>query len=137
VDAAEEWTQQCVTGTTYGVVVREGMDHANDGEVRARSGVGDWGLATIGVPAHDLVGESKTPQGIHTGDEPHPCRRQLEDVGPTGRVKHILSLKEMRERLAVLAIANEAKACRRGHVTRDAAQASAATSKGNIQRIGQ
>jgi hypothetical protein len=73
--------------TTVGLVVHEGMNHADDWEARPSGGVGNRGPAAIGVPAQDPLGEAQTPQGVRAHGELHMPGRRLEDVGSAGRVE--------------------------------------------------
>jgi len=98
------------------------MNQREHREARVDGRVADRGPATIGVPADDLAGEAYAAQGLRTRGEPHPGRRHLEDVGAAGGVEHIRPREEARERLAVLAVAEESKARGRRDLTRDAAQ---------------
>jgi hypothetical protein len=131
--AAERWTQHRVSGTTVGLVVHEGMNHADDREAQPGGGIGNRGPAAIGVPAQDLVGEAQAPHGLRACGELHASGRHLEDVRSASRVEHVRSLEETREHLAVPAIANEAEAAGRGDVARDAAHAAAPATKREVQ----
>ena len=132
VDAAERRTEHLVPGTTVGLVIHEGKNDADDREVRPGGGVGNRGPATIGVPAQNLVREAQAPKGVRARGELHAPGRHLEDVCPAGRVEHVRSLEETGERLAVLAVADEAEAGGRGDVARDAAHTAALTPKREV-----
>ena len=87
------------------------MNHGDDGEARAGSGVANRGPAAIGVPPEDaLGGEAQAPHGIRTRGEFHAPLRHLKDVRSAGGVNHIRPLQKTRERLAVLTVADEAEA---------------------------
>src|SRR6516162_226249 len=135
VDAAERRTQHLIPGTTVGLVIHEGMNYADDREARPGGGVRNRGPATIAVPAQNLVGEAQTPHGVRAGGELHAPGRHLEDVRSAGRVEHVGPLEETRERLAVLAVADDAEAGGRGDVTRDAAHAAAPAPKREVDDI--
>jgi hypothetical protein len=96
-------------------------------------GIGNRRPATIGVPAQDLVGEAQTPHGVRARGELHAPGRHLEDVRSAGRVEHVRPLKKTRERLAVLAVADEAEAGGWRNVARDAARAAAPAPKREVQ----
>src|SRR6516165_6150047 len=99
------------------------MNYADDREARPGGGVRNRGPATIAVPAQNLVGEAQAPHDVRARGELHAPGRHLEDVRSAGRVEHVRPLEETRERLAVLAVADEAEAGGRGDVARDAAHA--------------
>jgi hypothetical protein len=86
------------------------MNHADDREVRPDGGVDNRGLATIGVSAQDLVGEAQAPHGVRARGQLHAPRRHLEDVRSAGRIENVRSFEEARERLAVLAVADDGEA---------------------------
>ena len=111
------------------------MNHADDREVRAGGGVGNRGPATIRVPAQNLVGKAQAPHGVRARCQPHAPWRHLEDVRSTGRVEHVRPLEETRERLAVLAVADEAEAGGRGNITRYAAHTAAPAPKREVHGI--
>jgi len=56
----------------------------------------------------------------------------MEDVRSTCRIEHVRPIKEARERLAVLAIADETKADMRRDTIRDAAHVAAPAAKQEI-----
>ena len=87
------------------------------------------GVRTIGVPAQDLVGEAQAPQRVRARGELHAPGRHLKNIRSTCRVEHVLAFEEMRERLAVVAVAYEAEAGGRRDIGRDAADATALASK--------
>jgi hypothetical protein len=111
------------------------MNHADDREVRPGGGVGNRGPATIGVPAQNFVGEAQAPHGVRARDERHAPGRHLEDVRSAGRIEHVRPLEETRERLAVLAVADEAEAGGWGDVACDAAHAAAPAPKREVDAI--
>src|SRR6516164_2947855 len=57
-----------------------------------------------------LAGKAHATQLIETTGERHLTRRHLENVCATGSVENVRSFEEARKRLAVLAVADEAKA---------------------------
>src|SRR5262249_8093158 len=60
------------------------------------------------------------------------ARWHLEDVGSARCVEHVRPLEETRERLAVLAVADEAEAGVRHNFARDTAHATAPTAKREV-----
>jgi hypothetical protein len=68
---------------------------------------------------------SRSPPNVF----PVTPQRHLEDVGSAGRVEHVRPLEETRERLAILAVADEAEAGGRRDVACDAAHAAAPAPK--------
>src|SRR5260221_14424087 len=80
-----------------------------------------------------LFGEAQAPHGVRTCGQPHAPGRHLEDVRSAGRVEHVRPLKETRERLAILAVADGAEAGGRGNVAREAAHAAAPAPKREVQ----
>jgi hypothetical protein len=58
--------------------------------------------------------------------------RHVEDVRSTGDVEHIHPTEEARERLAILAVADESEACGRGDVVGDAARGAAPAAKREV-----
>src|SRR5262249_1123133 len=86
-----------------------------------------------GVPADDLAGEAQAAQRLRARGELHLRRRHLEDVGAAGRVENVRPLEEARERLAVLAVAEEPKAGRRRNLARDAAHVTAPAPKREVE----
>src|SRR5262245_57058752 len=105
------------------------MNHSNDREVWPSGGIGNWGPATIGVPAEDFVGELQASQIVRACSELYAPGWHLEDVGSAGRVEHVCPIEEPRELLAVLAIANKAEAARRADVARYTAHVAALATK--------
>src|SRR5271169_6164171 len=96
-----------------------------DQEAWSGGRVGSRGAATFGVPAQNLVGEARAPHGVRSRGDLHPPGRHLENVPSAGLVEHVRPLEEACKRLAVLAVADEAEASRRGDGARDAAHAAA------------
>jgi len=135
IDTAEGRAEHLVAGTTVATMDHERMNHGDDREARTGGGVADRGPATIGVPAQDpLVGQAQAPHGLRTRGEFHAPGRHLENVRSAGGVEHVWPLQEMRECLAVLTIADEAKAAGRRDVARNATHAAAPTPKRDVQR---
>src|SRR5207244_3557762 len=92
------------------------------------------GAAAIGVPAEDLAGEAQATHRVRAGGQRHAARWHLEDVRGACCVEHVRPLEEARESLAVLAVADEAEAGRRGNVARDALHTAAPAAKREILR---
>jgi hypothetical protein len=108
------------------------MDHSDYRKARA-GGVGDRGATTIGVPAEDSgVAQPQAPYGIRARGERHAPRRHLEDVGAAGGVKHVRPLEKACERLAVLAVADEAKTGGRRNLARHSAHVAAPAPKREV-----
>jgi len=135
VDATERRAENLVPGTTVSPVDHKRMNHGDDWEARAGRGVADRGPATIGVPAQDaLLEEAQAPHGVRTRGEFHAPGRHLKDVRSAGGVEYVWTLKETRERLAILTVADEAEAARRRDLGRNAAHAATPASKREVQR---
>jgi hypothetical protein len=83
------------------------MNERDDWKARGGGGVGDRSAATIGVPAQDTAGKARAAQRLKARGKRHMSRRHLENVRAAGSVQNIRSIEETRERLAVLAIADE------------------------------
>src|SRR5262252_2144125 len=111
------------------------MNEADNRKARAGS-IADRGPATISVPAKDLVGEAQAAHRVHARGKLHATRRHLEDLGSACCVEHVRPLEEARERLAVLAVADEAEAGVRRNFGRDAAHTAALAAKRKVLRIG-
>src|SRR5262245_14674369 len=79
-----------------------------------------------------LLEKRRHRKGLCARGELHAPGRHLEDVRPPGRVEHVRPLEETCERLAVLAVADEAEAGERGDVARDAAHTAALTAKREV-----
>ena len=110
------------------------MNEADNREARAGS-IADRGSATISVPAEDLAGEAQAAHSVRARCKPHAARWHLEDVCPGRCVEHVRPLEEARERLAVLAVAEEAEAGVRRNFARDAAHAAAPAAKREVLRV--
>jgi hypothetical protein len=67
--------------------------------------------------------------GIRAGGEGHARGRHMDDVGAASVVEHVRPLEKARERLAVCAVADEAKAGVRGNLAGDAAHVAAPTAE--------
>src|SRR6516162_4963924 len=98
------------------------MNEADNRKARAGS-VADRGPATISVPAEDLVGEAQAAQSVHARSKLHATCWHLEDLCSARCVEHVRPLEEARERLAVLAVADEAEDGVRRNFARDTAHA--------------
>jgi len=108
------------------------MNYGDDWEARGGGGVADRGLAIIGVPAKDIVGEALARYGVHTPGQFQARGGHLEDVRPSSGVEYVRPLQETRERLAVLAVADEAETAGRRNLARNAAHMVAPASKREI-----
>src|SRR5262245_64652484 len=108
------------------------MNQTGGREGRPGGAVRDRGPATFGGPAQNLVGEAQAAKGVRARYELHAPGRHLEAVRTTGRVEHVRPLEEARERLAVLAVADEAEAGGRGDITCYAAHAAAPAAKREV-----
>jgi hypothetical protein len=86
----------------------------------------------ISVPAEDLAGEAQAAHSVRARCKPHAAGWHLEDVCPGRCVEHVRPLEEARERLAVLAVADEAKAGVRRNFARDTAHAAAPAAKREV-----
>ena len=95
------------------------------GGLRTFRGVPVGSLTTHDVSAHALVIPLLTTRKAKL----HAAGWHLEDVCPGRCVEHVRPLEEARERLAVLAVADEAKAGVRRNFARDAAHAAAPAAK--------
>jgi len=100
------------------------MNEADNRKARAGS-VADRGPATISVPAEDVGGEAQAAHSVHARSKLHTTRWHLEDLCSARCVEHVRPLEEARERLAVPAVADEAKAGVRRNFACDAAHAAA------------
>jgi len=108
------------------LVVHETVNHSDQRDARP-GGVADRGQATIGVPAVDSpVAQAQASHGVRARGELHVRWRHLEDVRATGCVEHVRPLEEARERLAILAVAEDSAAAPgRRNPTRDATHVAA------------
>src|SRR5262249_268319 len=82
-----------------------------------------------------LLEKRQAPKGVRARCELHAPGRHLEDVRTTGRVEYVRPLEETRERLAVLAVAEEAEAGEPGDITRYAAHTAALAPKREVHDI--
>ncbi len=133
VDAAQRRTNNLIAGTALGLVAHEGMNETQNREARRGGGVGNRCVAAIGVPAEDLVGETQRPHGIGACGQLHASRRHLKNVGAARRVEHIRPFEKTRVRLAVLAVADEAKAGGRRNIVRGAPHMAATAAKRKVE----
>jgi len=107
------------------------MNQADNREARASS-VADRGPATIGVPAEDLAGEAQAAHSVPARGKLHAASWHLENVCSARCVEHVRPLEEARERLTVLAVADEAEAGGRRDLARDAAHVAAPAPKREV-----
>ena len=127
-DPAKGRAKHLVAGAAIRIVVHEAMDDADDRKARAGR-VGDRGPATLRVPAEDPAGKLQAADGVRARGKPHAPRRHMEDIRSTARIEHVRPSEETRERLAVVAVADEAEACVRRDVVRGAAHMAAPAAK--------
>jgi hypothetical protein len=100
------------------LVAHERMYEADNRKARPGS-IAKRGPATIGIPAEDFAGETQATHRVRASGKLHATRWHLENVCSACCVEHVRPLEEARERLAILAIANEAEASgRRNHRAR-------------------
>jgi len=111
------------------------MNEADNREARAGRSIADRSSATISVPAEDLTGEAHAAHSVRACGKPHAARWHLENVCSARCVERIRPLKESRERLAVLAVADEAEAGVRRNFARDATHAAAPAAKREVLRV--
>jgi hypothetical protein len=102
--------------------------------VNARRAFGPAGGRSGGPPAlyrpgTILYSARASTQAAEFG---HAPGRHLEDVRSAGRVEHVRALEETRERLTVLAVADETEAGGRGNVARNTAHAAAPAPKREV-----
>jgi hypothetical protein len=97
--------------------------------------VADRSPAAICVPAEDLAGELQAAHSVRARGQLHAARRHMEDVCSARWIEHVRPLEEARERLAVPAVADEAKAGVRRNVARDAAHVAAPAGKREDYRV--
>src|SRR6516225_4274535 len=131
VDSAKRRAERLISRTAVSLVADERMNEAYNRKARAGS-VADRGPATISVPAKDLVGEAQAAHRVHARGKLHATHWHLEDLGSVCCVEHVGPLEEARERLAVLAVADEAEAGVRRNFARDAAHAAALAAKREV-----
>jgi hypothetical protein len=74
----------------------------------------------------------KPAHSVRARGKPHAARWHLENVCSAGCIERIRPLKESRERLAVLAVADEAEAGVRRNFARDATHAAASAAKREV-----
>jgi len=92
-DAATRRAEHLVAGPTMGIMVHERMDDADDRETRAGR-VTDRGLATIGVPAEDLIGEHQAAHGVRACGQFHAAGGHLEDVCSACCIEHVRTARK-------------------------------------------
>jgi hypothetical protein len=111
------------------------MNEADNREARAGS-VADRSPATISVPAEDLAGEAQAAHSVRARGKLHAARWHLKDVCSARCVEHVRPREEARERLAVLAVADEAEAGGRRNFACDAAHAAAPAGEQDVLSSG-
>jgi hypothetical protein len=131
-DLAKGRAEHVISGTVS-IVAHERMNDADNREAWAGS-VADRGPATISVPAEDLAGEVQAAHSVRAGGKLHTARWHVEDVCSTRFIEHVWPLEEARERLTVLAVADETEAGVRRNFVRDAAHVAASAAKQEILR---
>jgi len=112
-----------------GLVTHERMYEPDKRKPRPRRNIANRGPATIGVPAENLAGKLHATYCVRASRKLHATRWHLENVCSSSRVEHIRPFEEVRERLTILAIANEAEASRRRYLVRDAVHVAAPAPK--------
>ena len=113
-------------------VAHERMDEPDNRKARPRRSITNRGPATIGVPAENLAGETQASYRVRASGKLHATRWHLENVCSSCRVEHVRPFQEARERLAILAIANEAEASGRCNHARDAVHVAAPAPKREV-----
>ncbi len=131
VDTAQGWAERLISGTTVNLVAHERMNQTDNWEARANS-VANRGPATIGVPAEDLAGEAQAAHSVRAPGKLHAAGWHLENVCSARYVEHVRPLEEARERLTVLAVADEAEASGRRNLARQSAYAAAPAPKREV-----
>jgi hypothetical protein len=86
------------------------------------------------VRAKDLAEEVQAPHSVRARIKLYAARWHLEDVCSAPGVEHVRPLEEVRERLAVLAVADGAKAGVRRNFVRAAAYVAAPAAKRELLR---
>ena len=104
------------------------MDKAANREARTGS-VGNRGPAAIGVPAKDLAGKLKAAHSVGACGKLHAAHWHMEDVCSAGCIEHVQSIEEVRERLAIFAVAHETKTGVRRNTGRNSAHMAALAAK--------
>src|SRR5262249_19612527 len=90
--------------------------------------------ATVRIPTIDsLACEPQAPHSVRARGELHAPWRHLEDVRAAGCVEDVRPLKEARERLAILAVAEDAESGGGRNSARDAAHVAAPAAKREVQ----
>jgi len=132
IDAAGRRAEHRFAGAAISVMVHDGMNDADDREPRTRR-IRDRSAAARAVPAKDpAMAQADASQRVCSCGQPDAPGRHLEDVRSAGRVEDIVPFEEPRERLAVLAIADQAQPRGRPDFTGDAAQAATAAPKRQV-----
>jgi hypothetical protein len=131
-DAAKGQAEHSISGMAVSLVAHERMYEADNRKSRPGS-IANWGPTTIGVPAEDLAGETQASHRVRASGKLHATRWHLENVRSACCVEHVRPLQEARERLAILAIANEAEASGRRNPARDAVHVAAPAPKREVE----
>jgi hypothetical protein len=131
VEAAKRHAERLISRAAVTLIAHERMNDAHRWKARAGR-VAYRGPATIRVPSEDLAGEVQTAHSVHTRYQFHPACWHLKDIGSTRIVEHVRPLQKARERLTVLAVANEAEAGGRRNVSRNPAHVPAPAPKREI-----
>ena len=115
------------------LVIHKRMDKTDERKAWA-DGIADRGAATIGIPAKDAVGrEAHATHCVSTGSELYAANWHLEDVCSARFVEHVRSFQKTRERLAILAVADQAQACGWPRYASDSAHVTTSTAQRNLR----
>jgi hypothetical protein len=132
VDPAQRRPKYFIAGAAVRFKIHERMNDTDNRKSRSSGAIGDRSFATIRVPPENFFGEAQAPQCIRAGGKLQATRWHLKDVRTAGSIEHVGALEKMRERLAVLAVADKPEARRRRHVARDAVHVAAAAAQGKV-----
>jgi len=115
-------------------VIHARVDQAHKRDVACRQGVSDRGLAAGRVPAKRASRcEAHAGEVVGTFRDLEARGRHLEDVGAAVCVENLVRMsQEVRERLAVVTVADDAIATIAGNTACDPTQGTAETSDGEI-----
>jgi len=115
-------------------VIHARVDQAHEWDVACGQGVSDRGLAAGRVPAKQAFRcEAHAGEMLGTFRDLEARRGHLEDVGTPMCVEdRVRASEEVRERLAVVTVADDAIAAIAGNAACDPAQGTAETSDGQI-----
>src|SRR5262245_26729863 len=97
-------------------------------------GIANRRAATIGVPTEDLAGETRATHRVCASSKLHATRWHLENVCSVCCIEHFRPVEKARERLVILAIANQAEAIERRYLPRNAVHVAAPAPKREVYR---